>query len=319
MNRSLTKAGTAFVLFAFLLAGFARAQDEQTAPTKQETGAAAEKKKVEETAGKFKLEKAHLENGNNAMHDAQAIRQQLQAATGAERSALMTKMNADYQAAVGEYKEALKNTIAEDGNSIQPFGLIRLLRNGQITEEKAIEMVTQDKNVPTIVSNLGIAYGASGDFEDAIPALQEALLSKQDAATYMALGTDFAELGKLQDAQATCDKVAAANPTATNLQASCYKNIGIVLTNRGKLSDATPPLQKATQLNPNDALAWKLLGDTLSNAITTRQEGGKLVYIIPPGTIQAYQRYLQLEPNGPFAGQVKAVLDGFAQLPKAST
>lgn len=319
MNGSLSKGGTAIVVFAFLLTSSARAQNGQAASTKQEPDSAAQKRNAEETATKSKAEKAHLESGNNAMHDAQGIRQQLQTATGADRSALLAKMNADYQTAVTEYKEALKNTIAEDGDSIQSFGLIRLLRNGQITEEKAIEMVTQDKNVPTIVSNLGIAYGASGDFEDAIPALQEALLSKQDAATYMALGTDFAELGKLQDAQAACDKVSAATPTATNIQASCYKNIGIVLSNRGKLGDATPPLQKATQLNPNDALAWKLLGDSLSNGITTRQENGKLVYIIPPGTIEAYQKCLQLEPTGPFASQVKAVLDGFSQLPKAST
>ncbi len=81
----------------------------------------------------------------------------------------------------------------------------------------------------------------------------------------------------------------------------------------------TAPLQKATQLNPRNAPAWKLLGDALSSTITTREENGKLVYVIPPGTIDAYQEYLQLEPNGQYAGEVKAVLDGFAQLPKSTS
>lgn len=319
MNAPLVKVGTLVVVFAFVLAGFAEPQAGQSAPAQQQTDAAAEKAKAEETANKSRLERAHLLNGNNAMHDAQAIRQQLLAAPEADRSALLAKMNADYQKAVAEYKEALNNTIAADADSIQTFGLIRLLRNGLITHEKAVEMVTQDKNVPTIVSNLGMAYSGAGDFDHAIPALEEALLSKPDPATYMQLGTDYAELGKVPEALATCDKISAANPAATNVQASCYKNIGIVLTNRLKLADASGPLQKATQLNPNDAVAWKLLGDSLSNGITTRQQSGKLVYVIPPGTIEAYQKYLQLDPNGPFAAQVKAVLDGFAQLPKASS
>jgi hypothetical protein len=85
------------------------------------------------------------------------------------------------------------------------------------------------------------------------------------------------------------------------------------------LADAVAPLQKATQLNPQDALAWKLLGDALTNTITSKPEGGKTVYFIPPGTIEAYQRCLQLEPDGPYAEQVKAALEGFAQLTKGTS
>ena len=44
-----------------------------------------------------------------------------------------------------------------------------------------------------------------------------------------------------------------------------------------------------------------------------------MVYIIHPGTIEAYQRYLQLEPNGPYAGQVQAAVEGLTKLTKAPT
>lgn len=92
-----------------------------------------------------------------------------------------------------------------------------------------------------------------------------------------------------------------------------------MLTNKGKLLDAIAPLQKATLLNPQDASAWKLLGDSLSSTITSKSQDGKIVYVIPPGTIEAYQRCLQLDPNGPYAEQVKSALEGFAQLTKSPT
>ena len=80
-----------------------------------------------------------------------------------------------------------------------------------------------------------------------------------------------------------------------------------------------PPLQKATQINSQDALAWKLLGDALTNTITSKSQGGKMVYVIPRGTIEAYERYLQLEPNGRYAGEVQAALEGLTKLTKAPT
>ncbi len=66
-------------------------------------------------------------------------------------------------------------------------------------------------------------------------------------------------------------------------------------------------------------MAWKLFGDALTNAITSKSEDGKRVYVIHPGTIEAYQRYLRLEPNGPYAGQVQAAVEGLTRLTKAPT
>jgi tetratricopeptide (TPR) repeat protein len=291
----------------------------QATQTKQTSDAAAEAQKQQEAANRAKLQKDDMANGNRAMDDARTIREQLQTATGAERSTLTAKMQTDYQTAIVEYREALQNSRLSEGENIQPVGLIRLLRNGLISQEKALDMTAQDKNVPIIMSNLGMAYSGAGDYADAIPLLQQALLTKLDPATYMQLGTDLAEVGKVPEANATCDKITATDPATVELKAACYRNIAIVLMNQGKPADAVGPLQKATQTNANDALAWKLMGDALSNGITTRQEQGKLIYVIPAGTVDAYQKYLQLEPNGVYAGQVKATLDGFAQLTKGAS
>ena len=130
----------------------------------------------------------------------------------------------------------------------------------------------------------------------------------------MELSADLAQLEQLPEATATCNKILSVQPPAKDIQAGCYKNIAIVLTNRARLSDAIPPLEKATQLNPQDAFAWKLLGDALMNSISSKSQNGQIVYVVPPGTVHAYEKYLQFEPNGPYAGQVRAALEGLAKL-----
>ncbi|MGB7766999.1 MAG: tetratricopeptide repeat protein, partial [Candidatus Acidiferrales bacterium] len=104
------------------------------------------------------------------------------------------------------------------------------------------------------------------------------------------------------------------DPTNKNVGVVCYTNMGIVLSNAGKMDEAVAPLQKATQLDPNGADAWFLLGNALVAGISTKKEGTKDVYVIPPGTEEAYKKYLELQPNGPFAGQAKESLDAVMQM-----
>ena len=285
----------------------------------QETDIKTAKKTEEEAVKGSELMKPHFANGNQAMKDAQAIRQQLQAAASDQKPVLLAKMRADYQAAITEYEQALEEAKVRDENGYQVIGLIGEIRNGLISRDMAAAMLVQDKDSPVIMSNLGLAYGGVGRYQDAITVLQQAAILKPAAGTYMELGTDFAQVGKMLEATATCDKIFVADPQAKNMQAGCYKNVAIVLTNNGKLADAIVPLQKATQFNPQDALAWKLLGDAQTNTITSKSEGGKIVYFVPPGTLEAYQRYLQLEPSGPYAGQVQAALEGLAKLTKGGS
>ena len=310
MSRLLLKVGTLALQVILLPPLFAQGE---------ETDIKTASKTREEAVKRSDLTKPRFASGNRAMQEAQAIRQQLQTASSDQRPALLTKMKADYQTAITEYEQALEETKVRDEDGLHVIGLIGVIRNGLVSQQKALEMLVQDKDLPVILSNLGIAYGGVGEHQEAINVLQQAAILKPAAGTYMELGTDFAEVGKMPEAAAACDKILNVDPTAKNTLAGCYKNIAIVLTNNGKLVDAIAPLEKATQLNPQDALAWKLLGDALTNTITTKSEGGKMVYVIPAGTIEAYQRYFQLEPNGAYAEQVQAALEGFAKLTKSAS
>lgn len=238
-------------------------------------------KKQQAAQAKFKQMKTHFDAGVKAMQSADATKQQLRTAPDAQRATLQASLNTDYQTAVTEFEQA---------------------------KEGAPE---KDSNLPTILGNLGAAYEGAGKFDQAVDATQQAIAIKPTPGLYMQLGTDLAHTGKVQDATAACDKAATLDPTDKKAGVNCYQNIGIVLTNEGKMNDAVAPLQKATQLDPNDAEGWYMLGNALVAGIDTKTEGGKQVYVVPPGTEEAYKKYLELQPNGPHAAEVK---DSLAQV-----
>lgn len=241
-------------------------------------------KKQQEAANKFKAMKTHFDNGVHAIADADATKQQLRTSTPDQKATLQAQLNTDYQTAVTEFEQA---------------------------QQSAPE---KDPNLPTILGNLGVAYDGAGRYPEAVDTLQKAVELKPTPALYMQLGTDLARVGKVPEASAACDKAATLDPTSKTIGESCYKNMGVVLSNSGKMKDATEPLQKATQMDPKDADAWYLLGNALTNQVDAKKEGGKDVYIIPPGTLEAYQKYLELQPNGPHAADAKASLDSLKQL-----
>lgn len=254
----------------------------------------AEKKKAEEE-NKFKEMKEHFQNGLNAMNDAATLRTQLKSATPDQKSGIQEKLTADYTTAVNEFQ------VAEQDASADPKGA---------------------KNHALVLAHLGEAYEFAGRYDDAASTFQKAIDLQPQAPFYTHVSTNLANSAvaqtdpkvrdqKLADASAACDKAIALDPT---LAAMCWKNIGIVLSNKGLLPQAVTPLQKASQADPKDAQTWYLLGGALAATIETKQEGDKIVYNIPPGTLDAYQHCMDNSPGTPLADQCKAALDGLQQL-----
>jgi tetratricopeptide (TPR) repeat protein len=250
-------------------------------------------KKAEEQANAFKNMKAHFDAGIAAMNDSNQVKQQLGSAPADQKSALQDKLKADAQTAVTEFQQAEQGASAKDV-----------------------------KNHALILANLGQAYDSAGSFSDAANSYQKAIDLQPQPSYYVSLSTALAKAGaaqndpavtqqKVTEAGTACDKAAALDPTTAG---TCWKNIGIVLNNKGDLKDAILPFQKATQANPKDAQSWFLLGSAFTGTIDTKQEGDKVVYIVPPGTAEAYQKCIDADPNGPYAPQAKAALDNIAQL-----
>lgn len=247
-------------------------------------------KKQAEAAAKFKEMKTHFDTGVKAMNDASTLKQQLRTTTDAtQKQTLQASLNTDYQTAITEFSQAQQG------------------------------VPEKDPNLPMILGNLGAAYEGVGQYDKAADAAQQAANIKPTPSAYEQLGTDLAYEGKMQDASAACEKAASLDPADKNTGEICYKNLGIVLTNAGKMADAAVPLKKASELNPNDAQVWYLLGNALMNQVDTKKENGKDVYVIPPGTKEAYQKYLQLEPNGPNAEEAKQALAGLDAMTGATS
>jgi hypothetical protein len=68
---------------------------------------------------------------------------------------------------------------------------------------------------------------------------------------------------------------------------------------------------KAIGVDPSQPILYYLKGNGLVGKTTLDDKTHKLV--APAGCMEAYQKYLQLAPDGPYAGEVKGILAGFDQ------
>lgn len=252
----------------------------------------AEKKK-EESENKFKAMKAHFDAGVASMTTADNLKVQLKTAPPDQKATLQSQRTAACQAAEADFKQAEEGVGEKDIN-----------------------------NHSMILGNLGAAAECAGDHEDAATAFQKASDMKPSANYYTGLATNLADVGssstdptaaaaKFTDASAACDKAIALDPANG---ATCWKNLGIILSNKGRMKEAVAPLQKASQANPKDQLTWYMLGSALTATIDTKEEGGKMEYIIPPGTQDAYQKCIDLGADDPVGKQCKEALDGLVAM-----
>jgi tetratricopeptide (TPR) repeat protein len=153
-------------------------------------------------------------------------------------------------------------------------------------------------------------YGdAVADYTKAIELKKEAMgtAPKPDdnkvlAAYYNNLGQAEARTGQLDEAVKAYDQAAQLNPAGA---AQYYYNQGAVLTNSGKVDDANAAFDKSIAADPTKADAYYQKGVNLINKATTDKSGK----VIPaPGTAEALNKYLELQPNGPFADGAKGML-----------
>jgi Flp pilus assembly protein TadD len=70
-------------------------------------------------------------------------------------------------------------------------------------------------------SNLGIAHGGLGEYEQAVSILEQAAIIKPAANTEMELGTDLAHLGKIPEATSACDRIANLDSSGKDARARC--------------------------------------------------------------------------------------------------
>jgi tetratricopeptide (TPR) repeat protein len=178
-----------------------------------------------------------------------------------------------------------------------------------VTELTAAQqaMKPDDPNRAIVLSRLGEAYESMSKWQEAADTYQQSIAMKPDvAANYNNLGNDMAKLGKVDEARAAYQKYVDLNPTDAAL---AWRNFGIVLYQANRMKEAIEPLQKALALDPKSAQAWYLLGVALVNTMEFKTEGEKITPVMQPGTLEAYQKAIDLDPNGPIGAQAKQGLE----------
>ena len=121
------------------------------------------------------------------------------------------------------------------------------------------------------------------------------------AAYYNNLAEADAKSNKIDDAVANYAKAAQLDPT----KAGQYLfNTGAVLTNAGKVDAAIAAFDKVIAADPSKAEAYYWKGVNMIGKATLK--GDKMV--APEGTAEAFQKYLELQPNGALAQPAKDML-----------
>lgn len=243
--------------------------------------AMAEIKKQSAAQNKINNLKQHYQAGTTALTQANALAVQMKSMPAAQQAGLRAQIDPLATQAVSELKQALEATAPTDVNRA------------------------------TILMKIGAAYELDGKYEDAVQNYQQAVALKPDASTYNNLGNDYAKLGKIDEATAAYQKGVELDPANA---ARTYLNFGITLYNAQRLKDAIAPLKKATELDPKNAQAWYLLGVALVGAMDYKQEGDKITPIMQPGTVEAYQTAIDLDPNGPWGSQAKQGIEQLKQM-----
>jgi tetratricopeptide (TPR) repeat protein len=132
---------------------------------------------------------------------------------------------------------------------------------------------------------------------------QKALeLKPDDAAYHNNYGLALARTGKYAEAQAELAKAAELDrPNAGRY----FFNLGAILVNTGKGDEAYEAFKRAVDADPKYAPAHYQIGVYLLSKAAVSADG-KVTPV--PGTVEAFQRYLELDPNGPYADSAKGSL-----------
>jgi tetratricopeptide (TPR) repeat protein len=212
---------------------------------------------------------------------------------------LNDKLNAAKAAAdAGDYDTAIASL--NEANQIDATRDLIWFKLGdyyRLSAPKQTDPAEKQKRLDSAVA----AYQKAVDIKSSVTNDKDPSAAKNLAAYYNNLADALNRAKKTDEAVKTYEKAAQIDPSAA---AQSYFNIGAVYTNAGRADEANVAFDKCIAADPTRAEAYYQKGLNLLGKATL--QGDKTV--APPGTAEAFQKYLELTPTGPNADSAKALL-----------
>ncbi|HEU5351308.1 MAG TPA: hypothetical protein VFU55_06895 [Terracidiphilus sp.] len=188
------------------------------------------------------------------------------------------------------------------------------LKKAQYTDiETMMTKDTQERPTESVLwAYLGQAQSGLKEYDQAEVSYKKALAADAAAKkprpdvvamSHAGLGEIYARTGKVAEANAEYDAAGQADPTKTGFY---LKNEAIVFFQAGNTDAQVAVADKAIAADPNQAILYYLKGQGLVQKATFDAKTQQIV--LPPGCQEAYEKYLQLAPDGPYANDVKGIL-----------
>ncbi len=243
-----------------------------------------------------------------------------QNAEALKANALINSLNADLKAVGGDKKDidaALATATQSLGASASKADIaakVEEIKTAKYTDIQSL--MTKDSaakpDEALLWSNLGYAQAGLKNYDDAITSYKKALdletASKKPrmpviGAANEGLGEVYARTGKVPEANAAFDAAAKADPPNAPL---FLRNEAVIFYQLNNNAAEAAAADEAIKIDPNQALLYYIKGQGLIANATIDPKTNRIV--LPPDCVAAYQKYLELAPEGPYAGEVAGIL-----------
>ena len=212
---------------------------------------------------------------------------------------LNDKLNAAKTAAdAGDYDTAIASL--NEANQMDPSRDLIWFKLGdyyRLSAPKQTDPAEKQKRLDSAVE----AYTKAVELKKAVTNDKDPNAAKNLAAYYNNLADALNKAKKIDEAVKYYEMASQIDPSSA---AQSYFNIGAVYTNAGRADEANAAFDKCIAADPTRAEAYYQKGLNLLGKATL--QGDKTV--APPGTSEAFQKYLELAPTGPNADSAKALL-----------
>ena len=213
---------------------------------------------------------------------------------------LNDKLNAAKTAAdAGDYDTAIASL--NEANQVDPSRDLIWFKLGdyyRLSAPKQTDPAEKQKRLDSAVA----AYQKAVDIKSAVTNDKDPNAAKSLAAYYNNLADALNRAKKIDEAVKTYEKAAQVDPSAA---AQSYFNIGAVYTNAGRADEANVAFDKCIAADPTRAEAYYQKGLNLLAKATIGPGGTQ---VPAAGTVEAFQKYLELTPSGPNAQNAKDLL-----------